>query len=92
MNGDLINGIFEAGGAVMAWRNAYQLWKDREIRGVYWPIYFFYSAWGVWNLWYYRSLDQLISWYAGMVLVIGNLLWIWQATRIYLEGRKEKRS
>lgn len=83
MSPDLVNGIFEAGGAAMAWRNAAQLRKDKEIKGVYWPIYVFYSAWGVWNLWYYPALEQWFSFYAGAVLVAGNLVWLAQAVRIW---------
>lgn len=73
---DLINGLFEAGGAVAAWRNYFQLRKDREIRGVYWPIYAFYSAWGLWNLAYYPMLNQWLSFLAGSILVAGNCSWV----------------
>lgn len=78
MNVDLVNGLFEAGGAYCTWRNAWQLHKDREIKGVYWPLTAFFTAWGVWNLWYYPALGQWFSFYAGIVLVTGNLLWVAQ--------------
>lgn len=84
---DLINGLFEAGGAVAAWKNYVQLRRDRAIRGVYWPVYGFYSLWGLWNLWYYPSLGQWVSFTAGIVLVTGNLAWVWEAIRLL---RKEK--
>ncbi len=37
MYGDLINGIFEIVGSYFTWMNAYKLYKDKEIKGVYWP-------------------------------------------------------
>jgi hypothetical protein len=84
---DLLNGLFEAGGALMAWRNALQLRRDRAIKGVYWPIYFFYTGWGFWNLLYYPALGQWFSFGAGAVLALGNLAWIWQATLLWRRER-----
>lgn len=66
------NTVFEAGGAVACWRNALQLYRDREIKGVYWPIYVFYSLWGLWNLVYYPGPGQWWSFSAGTVLVTGD--------------------
>jgi hypothetical protein len=82
MSGDHINGAFEFVGALFTWRNALQLYRDREIRGVYWPIWAFFAAWGVWNLWYYPSIGQRWSFYAGVLLVCGNLAWVAQAARL----------
>jgi hypothetical protein len=87
---DLGNALFEAGGAVTAWLNALQLYRDKEIKGVYWPIYFFYTAWGFWNLYYYPALGQWFSFFAGAVLVLGNFAWITQAVRLW--GRARDRS
>lgn len=89
---DFGNGLFEAFGAVMAWRNAYQLWKDCEIRGVYWPIYYFYTAWGLWNLYYYPSLGQWLSAIAGAVLVLGNLAWVCLAMRLRFAAPQPEQS
>jgi hypothetical protein len=76
---DLINGIFETGGAFAAWKNYFQLRKDKAIKGVYWPVYVFYSLWGLWNLAYYPMLNQWLSFCAGIVLVTGNVAWVTQA-------------
>ena len=73
---DLVNGIFELIGAFFAWVNAYKLFKDKEIKGVYWPIWIFYTAWGGWNLWYYPALNQWLSFIAGALLTGGNLAWV----------------
>lgn len=73
---DLINATFELVGAVLCWRNAYQLYRDREVRGVYWPMYAFFAAWGVWNLFYYPALGQWFSFAAGVFLCAGNCAWV----------------
>jgi hypothetical protein len=78
---DLINGLIELTGAVFTWRNAWQLWKDREVRGVYWPTSLFFTVWGAWNLYYYPSLNQWFSFYAGILLATGNLAWLTMAVR-----------
>jgi hypothetical protein len=76
MSGDMMNGCFEAFGAVLTWRNALQLYRDRKISGVYWPATAFFAAWGLFNLWYYPSLDQWWSFAGGVVLVVGNIAWV----------------
>jgi hypothetical protein len=76
MNVDLINGSFEFIGAFFTWINAYKLWKDKVVMGVYWPVTAFFSIWGIWNLIYYPSLNQMWSFYGGIILVIGNIMWV----------------
>lgn len=78
-NVDLINSLFESGGAIVTWLNAYKLYKDKEIKGVFWPIWIFFSLWGVWNLYYYPSVGHMLSFYAGIFLVTGNIIWVIQA-------------
>lgn len=79
MNVDLINGLFEAGGALCTWHNAWQLHKDRgEVRGASPVLVTFMSVWGLWNLIYYPSLNQWFSFAAGIALVLGNLAWVAQ--------------
>lgn len=79
--GDIINGAFELIGAAFTWRNALQLYRDQEVKGVYWPFYGFLVLWGFWNLYYYPSLGQWLSTAAGLVLVAGNMTWLGLALR-----------
>lgn len=79
---DLINGAFELVGAAFTWRNAIQLRRDREIRGVYWPTSAFFSAWGAWNLIFYPALGQWASFAGGVLLVSGNIAWVAMALRL----------
>jgi hypothetical protein len=85
---DFVNSLFESIGAYGAWRNAYQLYKDQKISGVFWPLYLFYFGWGCWNLLYYPSLGQTFSFVGGAVLTTGNLAWVIMAIKLKLK-RKE---
>jgi hypothetical protein len=82
---DCVNGLFESLGAFFTWRNAYSLYRDKEVRGVYWPTTAFFSAWGLWNLHYYPSLNQWFSFMGGAFLVGGNILWT--ILYLYYRGR-----
>lgn len=86
---DLINGLIKLVGAGLTWRNAWELWKARELRGVYWPTSMFFTVWGVWNLYYYPSLDQWFSFYAGILLTMGNLAWVVMAVHLKFKGFRQ---
>lgn len=90
MKGDHINAAFELAGAFFTWRNALQLYRDREIRGVYWPAWLFFTAWGLWNLAYYPSLNQWWSFVAGVALVVGNVAWCGFAVWLWLRSRRHE--
>lgn len=76
MTPDLINGCFEMVGAYFTWANFRTYFRVRELRGVYWPATAFFTAWGVWNLIYYPSIGQPLSFLGGCFLTLGNLAWI----------------
>lgn len=73
---DMINAIFEVGGGYFSWGNVYKLYKDKIVRGVYWPMWIFLSAWGLWNLYYYPSVGHDYSFWAGIFLVSANIAWL----------------
>lgn len=72
---DTVNGLFEFGGGLLMYRNAYQIWKDKQVKGVYWPVWVFFTAWGYWNIYYYPSLDQWLSFAGGLLIASGNTIW-----------------
>ena len=37
---------------------------------------FFFTGWGIWNTYYYKSLNQNLSWTAGLLLVVINAIWL----------------
>jgi hypothetical protein len=83
---DTINAMFEAGAAALLCMNVRRLWIDKKLSGVaFWPVVWF-NVWGAWNLYYYRSLDQRASWFAGMAVFAVNTAWV--AMAVYYGTRK----
>lgn len=73
---DLANGSFEAVGALAIWGNVVRILRDKMVRGVDWRVTAFFWTWGIWNLWYYPSLEQWFSFFGGIALVAGNTVWV----------------
>jgi hypothetical protein len=84
---DLINGFYEFIGGLLLYRNVYQLYKDKQIKGVSILTTAFFASWGYWNLFYYPSLNQWMSFWGGACVVSANTIWVAQA--IYY-SRKNK--
>ena len=73
---DAVNGLFECLGGVLLWMGVRRLWIDREVKGMYWPATMFFGLWGWWNLFYYPSLGQWLSFLGGLVVVSANTTWV----------------
>jgi hypothetical protein len=73
---DLINGAFELFGGLAIFGHARALYRDKEVKGVSTTATGFFTAWGLWNLFYYPHLGQWLSFAGGLVIVSGNLVWI----------------
>lgn len=73
---DLINGAFEALGGFAILGHCWRLYKDKQVRGASWFATVFFTAWGVWNLYYYPHLDQWLSFTGGLFIVAANTLWV----------------
>lgn len=73
---DLINGAFELGGGLLCWVNVRKILKDKMTAGIYWPVSAFFAVWGLWNLYYYPQLGQMLSFWGGVFLVGGNSTWV----------------
>jgi hypothetical protein len=81
---DIGNSIFEIIGGILQVRNAYQIYKDKEVKGVFWPAWLFFTVWGYWNLYYYPSLGQWYSFVGGILIAVANTAWVsmaWYYTR-----------
>ncbi len=76
MNTDIINGLFEGVGACVLMMNVRQLLHDKVICGVHIFPTIFYTLWGLWNLFYYPSLNQWFSFSGGVAIVIVNAAWV----------------
>lgn len=75
---DLINGIFEFVGSVFLWLNVRKLYVDKMVRGYDWRTTAFFMSWGYWNLYFYPSLDQWLSFIGGCSIVLANTVWLGQ--------------
>lgn len=75
MYGDTINGLFELSGAVAGAHNIRILLRHKRTRGVSTLAYWYFFAWGVWNMAYYPSLHQWVSFSAAAVLALCNGLY-----------------
>jgi hypothetical protein len=84
---DAINGLFEVIGGVLCWINVVKLYRDKTVRGIYWPVVAFFSAWGLWNLHYYPSLGQWCSFWGGVLMTVGNVVWVILAVYYQRRGK-----
>lgn len=73
---DAINGLFEVGLSLMLLLNLRRIRKDKKVEGFDWRVIGFTTMWGVWNLFYYPSLNQMFSFYAGIAVVAVNIAWL----------------
>lgn len=86
MINDFVNSMFEFGGAAVLCANVVKLHKDKMVKGVHWSPALFFASWGLWNLYYYPSLDQWLSFFGGAALVLVNLVWLLQV--MYYKDRR----
>lgn len=73
---DLINGAFEACGALALCANIRQLLKDKQVRGIHWGSTIFFTSWGLWNVFYYPHLGQWASFAGGLFIALANIVWL----------------
>ena len=73
---DLINGILETTAGFMILLHCRSLYHDKKVRGVSIAATAFFAAWGFWNLYYYPSLGQSLSFWGGLFVVTTNSLWV----------------
>jgi uncharacterized membrane protein YfcA len=83
---DVINGLFEVCGGFFLLANVFKLYKDKRLRGYHWLSTVFFTAWGLWNLYFYPYLEQWVSFAGGIFIVIVNATWLGQI--IYYSRKK----
>ena len=85
---DLINGIFEMFGGAFILLSCIKLYKEKKVRGVSWIHVGFFACWGYWNLYYYPSLGQILSFIGGIGIVVTNTALVIQM--LYYIRREKK--
>ena len=76
MTADLINGLFEAFAGIFVLNHCRVLRRDRAVAGVSIASVVFFTAWGVWNLFYYPALGQSLSFIGGLFVVVANGIYV----------------
>lgn len=69
-------------GAALAWRNTLQLYRDRCLRGIYWPTMLCFTASGALMLPHFAHTGQWWSFFAAIALLGGNAAWVSLAVHI----------
>ena len=69
---DFINGMFEVVGGAMVFDHCRALYRDKELKGVSILATSVFFTWGLWNLYYYPSLGQWLSFAGGCSIVVAN--------------------
>jgi hypothetical protein len=52
------------------------LLRDRKVAGVSLLPTAWFSAWGIWNAYFYWHLGLILSWSAGVAVVLVNATWV----------------
>lgn len=73
---DLVNASFELFGGFFIFRNCFFLWRDKLVKGVSVLSTVFFTGWGFWNLYYYPSLGQWVSFLGGLLITLGNVFYV----------------
>jgi len=76
MTNDLINASFEFVMAVTIFYSCLTLYRDKKVRGLSVWMVAFPTAWGFWNIYYYPSLGQTLSFIGGLFIVAANCLYL----------------
>ena len=73
---DYINSLFEFGMAFVILLSVLKLREEKVVKGFHWANVAFPALWGIWNLFYYPSLDQWASFTGGVVIVTINIYYL----------------
>jgi hypothetical protein len=79
--GDVGNGTFELVGGLVVWQNVRRIRCDKQIRGADWRVTAFFTFWCGWNLWYYPSLNQWLSFVGAFAVGVANATWLFYAIK-----------
>jgi ABC-type transport system involved in cytochrome c biogenesis permease subunit len=76
---DNINGTYEAIGGMFMIANCIKVYKDKEVKGISLASAAFFCSWGYFNIYYYPSLNQIMSTVGAILMTIANTTWIGMA-------------
>lgn len=90
MSNDLINGLFELAGALFIINNIRLLLLHKQVKGVSALSTLYFTSWGLWNLYYYPSLNQPWSFWGAVALSSTNAIWVGLMIYYNYKARNDK--
>jgi cation transport ATPase len=72
---DQANACLEMGGAFLRTLDCIKLFQDKRFSGGHLGTALYFLGWGVFNVFFYPSLNQVWSFWAAIVLMVMNGLW-----------------
>ena len=74
---DFINSVgFEILSCLFLSFNIWSLYRDKIVKGISLSSGAFYATWATWNVFYYWSLNQPLSFWAGILVATLTTWWI----------------
>lgn len=73
---DRINSAFELAGGFFTILHIVRVLHDRSVAGVSITTVVFFTLWGFWNLYYYKSIQQRWSLVASYFITAMNTVWV----------------
>jgi hypothetical protein len=81
---DFLNSIFEYVAGGMIFLNIAAILRDKKVNGMSLFAVSYFSALGLFNMFYYWELHQMISFSAGTAVAIGDIIYL----HLFLKYRK----
>lgn len=73
---DLVNGLYETIGVLFVAMNIRAIRRDKAVRGFSLVPLMFWTSWGAWNLVYYPSLHQTMSFIGAFSTFLANMVYL----------------
>lgn len=86
---DLVNGLLELCGASLLFANVMAIRRDKVLKGVVWYPTLFFTVWSLWNLYFYPSLDQWLSFAGAILMAVANALWLGHVWYYWRKGQAD---
>jgi uncharacterized membrane protein YfcA len=87
---DLVNGCFEIAGGLFNFINIARVYRDKQVRGISPTVIFFFTSWTVWNIYYYPSLHQMISFGGALLMGTSNVVYL--SMLLYYSWKEKRRA
>lgn len=75
-NNDIINACWEFMGGISVFSSIKTLYLDKMVKGYNWKTIFFFTSWGIWNVYFYPVNNHMYSFYGGLFLCSMNITWV----------------